>query len=99
MRGNSTSAGGILGLPPLANPLLVLLVTPMGPRWITPQEACDRKAKGLYYYCDEKFTLGHWCERPQLFMMEDNNDSASENEIANGISEISFHAIASTDHP
>ena len=33
-------------------------------RRITNQEARERREKGLCYYCDEKFILGHRCERP-----------------------------------
>lgn len=27
----------------------------------------ERRAHGLYFNCDEKFLLGHWCK--QMFMM------------------------------
>ncbi|KAL5718323.1 hypothetical protein ACHQM5_011236 [Ranunculus cassubicifolius] len=74
-------------------------------RRITNQEARERREKGLCYYCDEKFVPGHRCERPQLFMIEDNlhpcsnEDAENESKSPDGVPEISFHAIAGTDHP
>lgn len=29
----------------------------------------ERKSKGLYFYRDEKFTVGHQCNNPKAFMM------------------------------
>lgn len=93
-------SGGILGPSPSSN------VRPTqsapGPQRITTEEARDRREKGLCYYCDEKFSPGHRCERPQLFMMEDTGEASFDME--NGetmpkVPEISFHAIAGTDHP
>ncbi|KAA8531359.1 hypothetical protein F0562_006068 [Nyssa sinensis] len=51
--------------------------------------------------------MGHRCERPQLFMIEDSLDVGEENSDANGqgaevldaLPEISFHAIAGAEHP
>lgn len=50
---------------------------------ITNQEAWERRENGLCYYCDKKFTPGHRCECPQLFMMEDlpHLDSEDVNDI------------------
>lgn len=80
-------------------------VTPLATfRRITNQEARER---GLCYYCDEKFTPGHRCERPQLFMIEDLRYLGSEDvngvqfeqDTQETIPEISFHAMAGTKHP
>ena len=40
-------------------------------RRITSQEARERCEKGLCYYCDEKFSPSHRCQKPQLFMIEE----------------------------
>lgn len=53
---------------------------PREPWLIIAQEAQKRRDEGLYYYCDEKFTPGHRCDRPQLFMMEDSSEAALEDE-------------------
>jgi hypothetical protein len=56
----TNSTAGILRPPTSqqANP------PPTSFRRITNQEARERREKGLCYYCDEKFILGHRCERP-----------------------------------
>ena len=38
---------------------------------LTSQEARERREKGLCFYCDEKFMLGHRCQKTQLYMIED----------------------------
>ena len=69
-RPQPTPTVGVLGPPP------PLCATPtsgnsQGPvRRITSQEARERREKGLCFYCDERFTPGHRCSRPQLFMIE-----------------------------
>lgn len=40
-----------------------------GPRRITATERDERRVKGLCYFCDEKYTLGHTCKNPQNFML------------------------------
>ena len=76
---------------------------------ITSNEARERREKGLCYYCDERFLPGHRCQRPQLFMIEDSpadeNDPTdtqleqAETTLEGMLPEISFHAIAGTEHP
>ncbi|KAJ8752156.1 hypothetical protein K2173_003764 [Erythroxylum novogranatense] len=73
-------------------------------RRISGQEAKERRDKGLCYYCDEKYILGHRCNKPQLFAIEDvleeaeteTGDDRSESEE---VPEISLHAIAGMEHP
>lgn len=71
---------------------------------ITSQEARDRREKGLCFYCDEKFSPGHRCQRAQLYMIEDVPVEESElqqfpNPQNDPLPEISFHAMAGTNHP
>lgn len=74
---------------------------------ITNQEACKQREKRLCYCCDGKFVAGHRCERSQFFMIEDSSHmntedvegTHSEQEHHEVIPEISFHAIAGTEHP
>ncbi|KAK1583474.1 hypothetical protein Q3G72_024086 [Acer saccharum] len=76
-------------------------------RQITGQEARERRAKGLCFYCDEKFVPGHRCQCPQLFMIEDTplpspllDDDVDEDTLLDELlPESLFHAIASTAHP
>ncbi|KAL5856752.1 hypothetical protein ACOSQ3_004210 [Xanthoceras sorbifolium] len=76
-------------------------------RRITAQEARDKRERGLCFYCDEKFTPGHRCIRPQLFMMEDVQPGGDADDVdmeieatsEEAIPEISFHALAGTIHP
>lgn len=39
------------------------------PKPITAAQREERRAKGLCYYCDDKFTLGHQCKNPRSFMI------------------------------
>ena len=76
---------------------------------ITSNEARERREKGLCYYYDERFLPGQRCQRPQLFMIEDSpideNDPTdtklkqTETTFEGMLPEISFHAIAGTEHP
>ena len=106
-RGPPTPAVGILGLPPTQRPGSISNPPTTPFRRITSQEARERREKGLCYYCDEKYSLGHRCERPQLFMIEDSPNMGEENsedneqgaEVFEALPEISFHAIAGAEHP
>ncbi|WJZ94681.1 hypothetical protein VitviT2T_013519 [Vitis vinifera] len=62
---------GVLGPPPTQRMNQSSNAQPATFHRITNQEARERREKGLCYYCDEKFVVGHRCERPQLFMIED----------------------------
>ncbi|KAA8519599.1 hypothetical protein F0562_013956 [Nyssa sinensis] len=106
-RGSPNPAVGILGPPPTQRPGNISNPPTTPFRRISSQEARERREKGLCYYCDEKYSMGHRCERPQLFMIEDSPDVDEENSDANGqgaevldaLPEISFHAIAGVEHP
>lgn len=97
---------GVLGPPPNQRPNQNPVTPPATFRRITNQEARERRERGLCYYCDEKFTPGHRCERPQLFMIEDLpylgsedvNGVQFEQDTQETIPEISFHAMAGTEH-
>ncbi|XP_073260170.1 uncharacterized protein [Populus alba] len=101
----STTNSGVLG-PPLASKP-INNTAPSLFRRITNQEARERREKGLCFYCDEKFIPGHRCQRPQLFMIEDstpadtdtNEDCTVDIATVESFPEISFHAIAITEHP
>ncbi|KAL5831742.1 hypothetical protein ACOSQ4_017096 [Xanthoceras sorbifolium] len=94
---------GVLGPPPVNKPNNG--VSPF--KRITSQEAKERREKGLCYYCDDRFVLGHRCQRPQLFMIEDTvleedlPEEALEHvgSAENILPEVSFHAITGTEHP
>ncbi|RVW71350.1 hypothetical protein CK203_059974 [Vitis vinifera] len=98
---------GVLGPPPTQRMNQSSNAQPATFLRITNQEARERREKGLCYYCDEKFVAGHRCERPQLFMIEDVPHMNTEDvegahpkqEHHEVIPEISFHAIAGTEHP
>ncbi|XP_074317936.1 uncharacterized protein LOC141654717 [Silene latifolia] len=66
-----------------------------------------KKAQGLCFYCDEKFTPQHVCKsKIQLFVLEDEEDSGDEEEeveVCNEpepgqIAQISVHALAGQTH-
>lgn len=78
-------------------------------RRITPAEMAKRREQGLCYNCDEKFTQGHRCSRPQLFMViaEDDTDcdeSPPTNDNLESMEEkwgedagLSIHALSGTN--
>ncbi|KAK9189481.1 hypothetical protein WN943_018078 [Citrus x changshan-huyou] len=75
-------------------------------RRITNQEARERRANGLCYYCDEKFVPDYRCQRPQLFMIEDSNQinlakepAEPESEDHEVMPEVSAYAISGASHP
>ena len=37
---------------------------------ISQAEMNDRSAKGLCYYCDEKYVSGHQCKRHRIYWLE-----------------------------
>ena len=37
------------------------------PTRLTPQKLEEKRAKGLYYSCDRKYTKGHKCAENKLF--------------------------------
>ncbi|KAL5777367.1 hypothetical protein ACOSP7_010293 [Xanthoceras sorbifolium] len=103
-RAAQNPSAGLLGSPPTQKSSQSA-TTPI--RRITSQEVKDRRERGLCFYCDEKFSPGHRCQRPQLFMIEDHqptqeddsNEDQREFNLDEQIPKISFHAIAGTNHP
>ncbi|KAJ8759120.1 hypothetical protein K2173_004127 [Erythroxylum novogranatense] len=96
----STSNQSLLGPIPKSSPSSSMSLPRF--RRISNQEAKERREKGLCYYCDEKYTPGHLCVKPQLFCIEDSIVSEEEEDdfyTTNNLPEISLHAIAGTDHP
>ncbi|KAG8391290.1 hypothetical protein BUALT_Bualt01G0172600 [Buddleja alternifolia] len=51
-------------------------------RRLSPQEMDEKRSKGLCFWCDEKFTLGHVCnKRKQLYIMELPENFSEEGEL------------------
>ncbi|KAL5781782.1 hypothetical protein ACOSP7_006811 [Xanthoceras sorbifolium] len=105
-KASNSNLVGILGPSPVSKPVVGNNGSPTPFKIITSQEARERREKGLYYYCDERFKPGHRCERPQLFMIEDTEELVEENlesladqQRQEELPEISFHAITGTTHP
>ena len=95
---------GLLGPPPTTSNTKSFTAVPPTFKKITGQEARERREKGLCFYCDEKYILGHRCQRPQLYMIEDiqlNEPQPQDHPDHQDepIPEISFHAMAGTNHP
>ncbi|KAJ0020848.1 hypothetical protein Pint_31497 [Pistacia integerrima] len=47
---------------------------------LTWDEMQKRRAQGLCFNCDEKFTLGHRCKGAQLLLLEGNNEYSNDEE-------------------
>ncbi|XP_035843990.1 uncharacterized protein LOC118490448 [Helianthus annuus] len=94
----STDSAGILGPGPTNT---LALPSPTPTRRISNTEAKARREKGLCYYCDEKYSPGHRCTKPQFFMIHDvaedeGTPPATESPAADYSetqAEVSFHAI------
>lgn len=70
----------------------------------------DRREKGLCYHCDKKYTRGHICKNPRLFLIDGcwpETEIEMTNEVTDGVveieqessPEISLHAIIGTNTP
>ncbi|GKV34701.1 hypothetical protein SLEP1_g43051 [Rubroshorea leprosula] len=67
----------LVGIPPFTqrNSALLSSVTPQPPRnknirTLSEKELEEKKAKGLCFWCDEKFVPGHRCHQKKLFNIE-----------------------------
>ncbi|TXG48185.1 hypothetical protein EZV62_027479 [Acer yangbiense] len=55
-----------------------------------------RRAQGLCFNCDEKFTPGHKCKGPQLLLLEGSSEYSDDEETEGSMEsqpEISLHAL------
>nr|GEZ82096.1 hypothetical protein [Tanacetum cinerariifolium] len=92
---------GILGPAPTTR---LALTAPKPIRRLSNNKARERREKGLCYYCDDKYTPGHKCSKPQFFMIGDAEETENENLTNDALEthadevqgEISFHAISET---
>lgn len=64
-------------LPPTRAPLALPQATrvapaaPVGPiKRLSWEEMQRKRAQGLYFNCNERFTAGHRCQKPQLLLLE-----------------------------
>nr|GFA78041.1 transposon Ty3-G Gag-Pol polyprotein [Tanacetum cinerariifolium] len=100
----NVSNPGILGLAPTTR---LALPAPKPIRRLSNNKARERREKGLYYYCDDKYTPRHKCSKPQFFMIGDAEETENENLTNDAFEtqayevqgEISFHAISKTILP
>lgn len=73
------------------------------PKRLSWEELKKKRSLGLCFSCDERYTPGHRCKQPQLFIMEGEHDTESEeDEAARGdesIPEITLHALSGWDSP
>ena len=47
---------------------------------MTPQQLEERKAKGLFFNCDSKYTKGHKCGEKKLFYIDCEDEEEQEQE-------------------
>nr|CAN75225.1 hypothetical protein VITISV_035856 [Vitis vinifera] len=76
---------------------------------LTWEEMQKRRAQGLCFNCDDKFTVGHKCRGLQLLLLEENSSPNKEDDIDEEIEEpaineqiepeISFHALTGWSTP
>ncbi|GJR93699.1 reverse transcriptase domain-containing protein [Tanacetum coccineum] len=100
----STTTQGILGPSPNQR---INLPAPNPIQRLSQTKARKRRVKGLCYYCDDRYTPGHKCSKPQLFMISDVYEVENEENIGDtqehnpddSLAEISFHAISGSINP
>ncbi|KAJ0668240.1 putative nucleotidyltransferase, Ribonuclease H [Helianthus annuus] len=103
-RSNNPNSAGLLGPGPTQK---LVLPSPNPVRRISNAEARERREKGLCYYCDDKYTPGHRCNKPQFFMIQDVLEDEEQtpdldihdSDVTEPQAEVSFHAITGTMHP
>ncbi|XP_071924436.1 uncharacterized protein [Coffea arabica] len=80
---------------------------------LTSSEMDEKRAKGLYFWCDEKFGVGHRCKNRQLFRLEvcaeedgeeleiesEEEGEASQEASQGNLAHISLNAMTLTDVP
>ena len=52
------------------------------PTRLTPQQLEEKRAKGLYYNSDRKYTKGHKCVEKKLFYLDCEEDEEKEQETS-----------------
>lgn len=74
-------------------------------KFLSNEEMSERRAKGLCYLCDEKYTPDHYCKnkKTQLFSMEIEGDDEDifedviqDHEIMENIPQVSVNTVAGT---
>ena len=52
------------------------------PTRLTPQQLEEKRAKGLSYSCDSKYTKGHKCAEKKLFYIDCEEEEENEQETS-----------------
>ena len=52
------------------------------PKRLTPQQLEEKRAKGLCYSCDRKYTIGHKCVEEKLFYIDCEEEEENEQETS-----------------
>ena len=52
------------------------------PTRLKPQQLEEKRAKGLFYSCDRKYTKGHKCAEKKLFYIDCEEEEENEQEIS-----------------
>lgn len=89
-----------IGLLPLPHPSKAFTPRPRGPWLLTTQEINEKRAKGLCFLCDEKFSPAHVCAKKRhLYLMEGEEEATDGppdkwgTEVEGVAAEISLHAL------
>ncbi|KAF2289163.1 hypothetical protein GH714_029196 [Hevea brasiliensis] len=98
---SSREQSGLLPLPSLPKPPAV----PAKNSKITDKDMDERRAKGLCFWCEEKYTPAHKCKKKQAYVMqliteeneedEENEDKGVEGEMASDM-QLSLNAMWGT---
>lgn len=90
---------------PAPGPLSIPIKTSAPIKKLTWDEMQKRRAQGLCFNCNEKFTFGHKCQRPQLLLLEGDGDfkeciEEEEDQTERPAEpEISLHALTGWSTP
>lgn len=85
-----------LALPPAARDDTLTPATPI--KRISWEEMQKRRAQGLCFHCNDRFTAGHRCKKPQLLLLEDQRDAVECKETSvQQASEVNQEAVVLID--
>ncbi|XP_062093442.1 uncharacterized protein LOC133799441 [Humulus lupulus] len=79
-------------------------IAPLPIKKLTPAEMKDRRDKGLYYTCDEKFSYGHKCKNRMLIMcvQEEELETGTEpdgQDFDTAEEEVSLNSLSNSLNP
>lgn len=81
---------------PSAIPQTSKSVSTIPRRQLTQKEMEERRAKNLCFNCDQRYTIGHKCNRAQMFSLEVIVDESDAEEVEETVHEVEEEEVLNT---